>query len=99
MRQFNALPIADRTVVVYAEGPHDWPHLGPIVEELTGRPAEDFESIARRYLADPELILHGFSAGSKLGAVAGMIKMMLTPLPDLARWEARRGHPTLSAPK
>jgi NAD(P)H dehydrogenase (quinone) len=68
------------------------------VEELTGRPAEGFDSIARRYLADPELILHGFSAGSKLGAVAGMIKMMLTPRPDLARWEARRGHPTLAAP-
>ncbi len=69
------------------------------VQEVTGRPAEDFETIARRYIGTPGLIAPGFSAGSKLGAVAGLVKMMLTRLPDLDRWEADRGHPMLSHPQ
>ena len=69
------------------------------VEEVTGRPAEDFESIACRYVNNPELIVHGYSAGTKLGAIVGMVKMMLTRLPDFDRWEAKRGHPMLAEPK
>jgi NAD(P)H dehydrogenase (quinone) len=69
------------------------------VEEVTGRPAEDFESIARRYVNNPELIVHGYSAGTKLGAIVGMAKMLLTRVPDLDRWEAERGHPILAEPK
>ncbi len=69
------------------------------VEEVTGRPAEDFESIARRYVNNPELIVHGYSAGTKLGAILGMVKMMLTRLPDFDRWEAERGHPMLAEPQ
>ena len=69
------------------------------VEEVTGRPAEDFESIARRYVNNPELIVHGYSAGTKLSAIVGMVKMMLTRLPDFDRWEAERGHPMLAKPK
>ncbi|MCH7530475.1 MAG: NmrA family NAD(P)-binding protein [Gemmatimonadetes bacterium] len=69
------------------------------VQEVTGRPPEDFETIARRYIANPSLILPGFSAGSKLGAVAGMVKMMLTRLTDFDRWEADRGHAMLKGPQ
>ena len=32
---FNRLPPADRQLVFYAESRADWPHLGPILEELT----------------------------------------------------------------
>ncbi len=46
------------------------------VEEVPGRPEEDFESIARRYLNNPELIVHGYSARTKVGAIVGMVKMM-----------------------
>lgn len=69
------------------------------VQEVTGRPAEDFETIARRYIANPGLIVHGLSAGSKLGAVAGLVKMILTHRPDFDRWEADRGHPMLAQPQ
>lgn len=68
------------------------------VQEVTGRPPEDFETIARRYVADPALIAPGFSAGSKLSAMAGLAKMMLTRLIDFDHWEAERGHPMISDP-
>src|SRR5262249_50887195 len=57
------------------------------VEELTGRPAEDFETIARRYFAEPSLVIPGLQVGSKGKTLAFLIKMMLTPVPDLDRWE------------
>ena len=68
------------------------------VEEITGRPAEDFESIARRYLADPDQISPGLRAGSKLGALAFATRMMLTPAPDLDRWAAEQNHPAITEP-
>lgn len=36
LRRFNKLHRADRDIVFYAESRADWPHLGPIIEELTG---------------------------------------------------------------
>ena len=68
------------------------------VEEITGTPAESFETIARRYVARPDLIVPGLQAGTKLGALAFMLKMMLTRAPDLDRWERGRGYPMLEAP-
>jgi len=69
------------------------------VEELTGRAPENFESIARRYLADPGLVRRGLSTGTRAGAVLGLVKMMLTRVTDFDRWEAERGHPMLSEPQ
>ena len=37
LRRLNRLPRSDREIVFYAESRADWPHLGPIVEELTDR--------------------------------------------------------------
>ena len=68
------------------------------VEDITGAPSESFETIARRYIAQPDLIVPGLRAGTKLEAYAFMIKMMLTRAPDLGRYERERGHPILSAP-
>ncbi len=68
------------------------------VEDITGTPAESFETIARRYIAQPDLIVQGLRVGTKLGAYGFMIKMMLTRAPDLDRWERERGHPMLKAP-
>lgn len=65
------------------------------VEEICGRAPEPFESIARRYIAQPDLIVPGLRAGSKLGAIALMIKMLLTRAPDLVKWEHERDHPLL----
>lgn len=69
------------------------------VFDLTGRAPETFESIARRYVANPGLIRRDFSAGTKAGALFGLAKMMLTRVTDFDRWEADRGHPMLSDPQ
>ncbi len=68
------------------------------VEQVTGRPAEDFEITARRFVNNPELVWPGIEIGSKLGAFRLMVKTMLTRAPDLDRWEAERGHPLLADP-
>ncbi len=68
------------------------------VEQVTGRPPEDFEVTARRFVEHPGLVWPGLEIGSKLGAVGLMVKTMLTRAPDLDRWEAERGHPMLADP-
>ena len=68
------------------------------VEQVCGRPAEDFEITTRRFVQRPELVWPGLEIGSKLGALGSMVKTMLTRAPDLDRWESERGHPVLSQP-
>ena len=68
------------------------------VQEICGRPPESFEMIARRYIAQPDLIYPGLRAGTKLEALAFMVKMMLTRAPDLDRWARERGNPMLEKP-
>ncbi len=68
------------------------------VEEITGMPPESFEAIARRYVAQPDLIGYGVRAGTKLGALTLMMKTMLTRAPDVDRWEREHGHALLKAP-
>ncbi|MCZ6451671.1 MAG: hypothetical protein O6918_12535, partial [Deltaproteobacteria bacterium] len=68
------------------------------VQEVLGRPPESFETIARRYIAQPDLIARGLRAGTKLEALAFIAKMMLTRAPDPDRWARERGHPMLREP-
>ncbi len=68
------------------------------VEIVTGQKPESFESIARRYLADPSLIHPRLVHGTKLSAMVFAIRMMLTRAPDYDRWERDQGHPQLNAP-
>ena len=68
------------------------------VEMLTGRPAEDFETIARRYLKQPELIVPGLRAGTKLGAVLSLVRMMFTRVPNFDRWDREHLLPSLHRP-
>ena len=68
------------------------------VEAVTGQKPEGFESIARRYIRQPELIHPSLRIGSKLETLAFMVKMMLTHAPDLHQWERERGHPLLTNP-
>lgn len=68
------------------------------VEQVTGRPPEDFEITARRYIERPELVFPGFKVGGKLGALWLMLRTMLTLAPDLERWESERGYPLLAEP-
>jgi len=68
------------------------------VETVTGQKPEGFESIARRYIRQPELIHPSLRIGSKLEALAFMVRMMLTRVPDLHQWEREHGHPLLTDP-
>lgn len=67
-----------------------------VVERVVGRPAETFESIARRYLANPELIAPGLNAGSLPGAVGLALRMALTWARDLDAWERARDYPLVT---
>jgi uncharacterized protein YbjT (DUF2867 family) len=69
------------------------------VEEVTGAPPESFEETVRRYHANPELIAPGMAHLSTFGALRFMVKMMLTPAPDLDAFEAQRGLPKLRHPQ
>jgi hypothetical protein len=68
------------------------------VQEVLGRPPESFETAARRYIAQPDLIAPGLRAGTKLEALGFMVNMMLTRAPDADRWARERGHPILREP-
>lgn len=68
------------------------------VEQVCGRPAEDFETTARRYIRNPWLVHPRLKTGSKREAVQLMLKTMLTRVPDLDRWESERGYPLLEGP-
>jgi hypothetical protein len=68
------------------------------VQELTGRPADDFDTVARRYFAEPSLIMPGMRTGSKLEAFAFLLRMMFARVPDLNRWEEAQDLPRLTRP-
>ena len=68
------------------------------VELVTGRPPEDFETTARRFFKNPELVVPGLAVGSKLGAGLLALKTLLARVPDLDRWEREQGHPILDRP-
>ena len=69
------------------------------VEAITGRKPESFETIARRYVDNPALIHPSFKKGSKLGAMAFVVRMLLSRPPNFHQWEQERGHPLLNGPQ
>ena len=68
------------------------------VASVTGREPEPFEATAKRYIANPSLVLPGFEIGSKTSALAMLLRMMLARAFDLEKWEQDRGYPLLSEP-
>ncbi len=65
-----------------------------VVQEVTGRPAEDFATIARRYADSEPLVKRSF--GNKIRALGRVVKVVLTPPLDLDRWAREVGLPTIS---
>lgn len=61
------------------------------VARLTGDPAEPFEQTARRYAADVSLVAPNLREVSYLGALAFLLRTMLTPAPDFAAMSDREG--------
>ncbi|MGH1352592.1 MAG: NmrA family NAD(P)-binding protein [Methyloligellaceae bacterium] len=69
------------------------------VEMLSGRKPEDFETIARRYIANPSLVHPDLQTGTMFQAIKFLIKMMMTRVPDLDAWERDQNHPALKNPQ
>ena len=68
------------------------------VELVTGRKPETFESIARRYIANPSLIHPKLASGGKLAAMGFVFRMILSGVPNFDQWERERGFPILNQP-
>jgi NAD(P)H dehydrogenase (quinone) len=68
------------------------------VELVTGSPAEPLQTTVDRYVRQPRLIHPGLRVGSKLDALATLMRMVVARAPDLDEWERNRGHPQISAP-
>jgi NAD(P)H dehydrogenase (quinone) len=64
-----------------------------IVEEVGASAPEDFETIARRYVAASPFVRTGF--GGKLGAAWSIARALLTPAPDIEGIAARLELPQL----
>ena len=63
---------------------------------VTGEAPEDVDSTVRRYVQNPALVHPNLEFGSKLSAIAFLMKMMATPVAKLDEWERDRGYPLLS---
>ena len=66
------------------------------VLEVGGRPPEDFETIVRRYMAQRPEAQRSFA--NQLEAVWNFAQILITPAPNLDRYERRQNHPRVSQP-
>jgi hypothetical protein len=102
LRAFNRLPADARTIVFYAESGADWPHLGPIVEELTGAHRRTLSYVTSDD-NDPAFALdeprvHRFSIGSGTARTTFFrlvdAKVVVMTLSDLDTYHLKRSvHP------
>ncbi len=67
------------------------------VLEVGGRPPEDFATTIRHYVSNNPVTKR--TLGNKLRAIANFGKILLTPTPDLDRYEQNRSHVLLREPK
>ena len=67
------------------------------IELVCSRPAESFETTARRYLQQPQLVDPRLKTERYWDAVIFLLKTIVTAAPDLDRWESDRGYPRIRA--
>jgi NAD(P)H dehydrogenase (quinone) len=68
------------------------------VQEVTGKPAENFATTARRYIADPALIDPRLKVPGMLGTLGFVIKMLVTPSLNIDAYQRKLGIPMLDKP-
>jgi len=102
VRAFERQDPSFRDIVFYSEGAADWPHIGPIVEDLIGRHGRTVSYVTSDE-ADPGLrieheLLRSFAVGS--GTMRTVLfarlacRVLVTSLPDLdALWLKRSLNP------
>jgi uncharacterized protein YbjT (DUF2867 family) len=66
------------------------------VEEVTGTPPDNFDTIAARYLDDPTRVAPDMRRGSRLAAARLGLRMATTRAIDLDDWERTRDYPLIS---
>ena len=102
LRRLNRLPRADREIIFYAESRADWPHLGPIVEELTGPLGRSIcyvssdESDPMLSANDPRIRAFFVGSGSTRTTFFRLVEatVMVMTLPDLETFHLKRSvHP------
>jgi len=102
LRRLNRLNRSDREITFYAESRADWPHLGPIVEELTGALGRSICYVTSD-AADPLLSatnprIRAFFVGSGSTRTTFFrlidARVMVMTLPDLETFHLKRSvHP------
>lgn len=65
---------------------------------ITKQEPEDFEKIAKRYIKNPHVIHPKLRLGNKLSAIAFLVRMLSTRVPNLEQWERKRDYPKLKHP-
>ena len=101
--QFMKIPVhmqaqVRRYVEDYRKGSFEIGAPNDVVLEMTGRPAEDFETIIRRYIKNHDDVTRP-TFGNKLKAIRGFIKLVFTGAVDLDKFEKDREYPMLKDPK
>jgi len=87
-----------RYVEDYRRGSFEIGAPNDAVLEMTGKPAEDFETIVRRYIKNHDDVTRP-TFGNRIKAIRGFIKLVLTGAVDLDKFEKDRGYPVLRDPK
>ena len=101
--QFMKIPIhfqaqVRRYVEDYRKGSFEIGAPNDAVLEMTGKPAEDFETIIRRYIKNHDDVTRP-TFGNKLKAIRGFIKLVFTGAVDLDKLEKDREYPMVKDPK
>jgi NAD(P)H dehydrogenase (quinone) len=86
-----------RYVEDYRRGSFEIGTPNDVVLEMTGKPAEDFDTIIRRYIKKNDDVTRP-TFGNKLKAIRGFIKLVFTGAVDLDKLEKDRGYPILKDP-
>jgi hypothetical protein len=85
-----------RYIEDHRRGAFEWGAPTADVWEVTGRPPEDFETIARRYASLPEARR---TFGNGLRASADLLRIGLTPARNIDRYERDHHHPLPANPR
>ena len=101
--QFMKIPVhfqaqVRRYVEDYRKGSFEIGAPNDVVLEMTGKPAEDFDTIVRRYIKNHDDVTRP-TFGNKLKAIRGFISLIFTAAVDLDKLEKDREYPVVKDPK
>jgi NAD(P)H dehydrogenase (quinone) len=101
--QFMKIPVhfqaqVRRYVEDYSHGSFEIGAPNDVVLEMTGKPAEDFDTIIKRYIKRHDDVTRR-SVGNKLKAIRGFVKLVFTGAVDLDKLEIEREYPLVIDPQ